>query len=57
MTVWWMADELQGEIDIGVGVAMMELAKENDLLAVACDDFVVRIYDITTKKLVRHEWL
>lgn len=44
--------ELVDKVEVGVGVSMLELAKDNDLLAVACDDFVVRVYDITTRKLV-----
>lgn len=38
---------------MGVGVSSLELARDSDLLAAACDDFVIRIYDITTRKLVR----
>lgn len=34
-------------------MSSLELARDSDLLAAACDDFVIRIYDITTRKLVR----
>jgi hypothetical protein len=40
--------------EAGVGVSQMEQARDSDLLAVACDDFVVRVYDLTTRKLVSH---
>ena len=40
-------------LQVGVGIAQLEQARDSELLAAACDDFVVRVYDMTTRKLVR----
>ena len=39
-------------IEVGVGVAQLEQARDSELLAASCDDFVIRIYDVATRKLV-----
>lgn len=44
-------------VTVGVGVSQLELARDSDLLAAACDDFVVRVYDVTTRKLVGARWV
>ncbi|KAG5175907.1 hypothetical protein JKP88DRAFT_351333 [Tribonema minus] len=41
------------EIATGAGVSQLELVRDSGLLAAACDDSVVRIYDFATRKLVR----
>lgn len=40
-------------VDVGVGIAQLEQARDSELLAAACDDFVIRVYDTTTRRLVR----
>ncbi|ETL24757.1 hypothetical protein, variant 1 [Phytophthora nicotianae] len=45
--------ELRYEIDIGSPISQMELHRDSNLLCVACDDQVLRLYDVTTHKLVR----
>ncbi|KAE9246299.1 hypothetical protein PF004_g4861 [Phytophthora fragariae] len=45
--------ELRYEIDIGSPISQMELHRDSNLLCVACDDQVLRLYDVTTRKLVR----
>ena len=42
-----------GSIDVGESVSMGKLFRSNSLLAVACDDLSIRVYDIDTLKLVR----
>ncbi|KAI9090875.1 quinon protein alcohol dehydrogenase-like superfamily [Phlyctochytrium arcticum] len=44
---------LQESIDVSTAVNSILLHRESNLLAAACDDFVIRIIDITTKKCVR----
>lgn len=41
------------EIDIGSPVSQMELHRDSNLLCVVCDDQVLRLFDISTKKLAR----
>ncbi|KAK1946757.1 WD repeat-containing protein 36 [Phytophthora citrophthora] len=45
--------ELRFEIDVGSPISQMELHHDSNLLCVACDDQVLRLYDVTTHKLVR----
>ncbi|ETL77973.1 hypothetical protein, variant 1 [Phytophthora nicotianae] len=45
--------ELRYEIDVGSPISQMELHRDSNLLCVACDDQVLRLYDVTTHKLVR----
>ncbi|CAI5717329.1 unnamed protein product [Peronospora effusa] len=45
--------ELRYEIDIGSPISQMELHRDSNLLCVACDDQVLRLFDVTTYKLVR----
>lgn len=45
--------ELRFEIDVGSPISQMELHRDSNLLCVACDDQVLRLYDVTTHKLVR----
>lgn len=40
-------------VDVGLGIAQLEQARDSELLAAACDDFVIRVYDTTTRRLVR----
>jgi U3 small nucleolar RNA-associated protein 21 len=44
---------LKYSITIGSPISKIELNKDNGLLAVASDDFDVRVFDIDTRKLVR----
>ncbi|ETO59647.1 hypothetical protein, variant 2 [Phytophthora nicotianae P1976] len=45
--------ELRYEIDVGSPISQMELHRDSNLLCVACDDQVLRLYDVTTHQLVR----
>jgi U3 small nucleolar RNA-associated protein 21 len=45
--------ELRFEIDVGSPISQMELHRDSNLLCVACDDQVLRLFDVTTRKLVR----
>lgn len=45
--------ELAFELDIGSPISQMELHRDSNLLSVACDDQVLRLYDASTHKLVR----
>ncbi|TDH74233.1 hypothetical protein CCR75_001471 [Bremia lactucae] len=45
--------ELRDEIDVGSPISQMELHRDSNLLGVACDDQVLRLYDVATHKLVR----
>ncbi|KAJ8578842.1 hypothetical protein ON010_g361 [Phytophthora cinnamomi] len=45
--------ELRYEIDVGSPISQMELHRDSNLLCVACDDQVLRLFDVTTHKLVR----
>lgn len=45
--------ELRYEVDVGSPISQMELHRDSNLLCVACDDQVLRLYDVTTHKLVR----
>jgi len=40
-------------VTIGFPILKVELNKDNGLLAVASDDFDIRVYDVETRKLVR----
>ncbi|RQM19103.1 hypothetical protein B5M09_005620 [Aphanomyces astaci] len=42
-----------GTLDLKSPITQIELHKESGLVAVACDDFVVRVVDLSTKKVVR----
>ena len=44
---------LQETVAAGAPVAQLELARDSGLLAAACDDFVVRVFDANSRKLVR----
>uniref|UniRef100_K3W5I7 Small-subunit processome Utp21 domain-containing protein n=1 Tax=Globisporangium ultimum (strain ATCC 200006 / CBS 805.95 / DAOM BR144) TaxID=431595 RepID=K3W5I7_GLOUD len=41
------------ELNIDSPISQMELHRDSNLLSVACDDQVIRVYDISTRKLVR----
>lgn len=41
------------ELSVASPVTQMELHRDSNLLAVACDDQVLRVFDVSTKKLVR----
>lgn len=41
------------ELDVGSPVSQMELHRDSNLLCVVCDDHVLRMYDVATKKLAR----
>ncbi|KAL3664877.1 hypothetical protein V7S43_010055 [Phytophthora oleae] len=45
--------ELRFEIDVGSPISQMELHRDSNLLCLACDDQVLRLYDVMTHKLVR----
>ncbi|CAH0521881.1 unnamed protein product [Peronospora belbahrii] len=45
--------ELRYEIDVGSPISQMELHRDSNLLCVACDDQVLRLFDVITHKLVR----
>ncbi|GMF40092.1 unnamed protein product [Phytophthora fragariaefolia] len=45
--------ELRYDIDVGSPISQMELHRDSNLLCVACDDQVLRLYDVATYKLVR----
>ncbi|DBA00249.1 TPA: hypothetical protein N0F65_007893, partial [Lagenidium giganteum] len=45
--------ELLFQLDIGSPISQMELHRDSNLLCVACDDQVLRLYDVSTRKLVR----
>ncbi|CAI5709122.1 unnamed protein product [Peronospora destructor] len=45
--------ELRYEIDICSPISQMELHRNSNLLCVACDDQVLRLFDVATHKLVR----
>ncbi len=40
-------------VRVGVGIAQLEQARDSELMAAACDDFVIRVYDMASRKLVR----
>jgi U3 small nucleolar RNA-associated protein 21 len=40
-------------VELGVSVALLEQARDSELLAAACDDCVIRVYDTATRRLVR----
>ncbi|TYZ62185.1 hypothetical protein PybrP1_004937 [[Pythium] brassicae (nom. inval.)] len=40
-------------LSVASPVTQMELHRDSNLLAVACDDQVIRVFDVSTKKLVR----
>ncbi|KAL7686337.1 putative small-subunit processome, Utp21, WD40-repeat-containing domain-containing protein [Plasmopara halstedii] len=45
--------ELRYEVDVGSPISQMELHSDSNLLCVACDDQILRLYDVSTHKLVR----
>ncbi|CAI5719104.1 unnamed protein product [Hyaloperonospora brassicae] len=45
--------ELRHEINVDSPVSQMELHRDSNLLCVACDDQILRLFDATTYKLVR----
>lgn len=55
MLLFWdfKTHALLAVLKLDVGIAQLEIARESELLAAACDDFVVRVYDMMTRKLVR----
>ncbi|CAM9715574.1 unnamed protein product, partial [Sphacelaria rigidula] len=56
LLVFWAFREKRanGGVAVGSGVSQLELVRDTDLVALACDDKVVRLYDLATRKLVRH---
>ena len=40
-------------VEAGAPIAQLELARDSGLLAAACDDFVVRVFDANGRQLVR----
>lgn len=40
-------------IEIGSAITLMEIQRDSGLLAVACDDLVIRVIDVSTQKIVR----
>lgn len=55
LLMFWdfMSHSLRGKEEVGVGISHLQIARESGLVAAACDDFVIRCYDITVKKMVR----
>eukprot|EP00752_Nemacystus_decipiens_P004264 g3895.t1 len=55
LLVFWGFREKRadGAVAVGSGVSQLELVRDTDLVALACDDKVVRLYDLATRKLVR----
>ncbi|CAN0485089.1 unnamed protein product, partial [Discosporangium mesarthrocarpum] len=53
--VFWsfMEQRVVAVVEVGSGVSRMELVRDTDMVALACDDHVARLYDLTTKCLVR----
>ncbi|CAI5719155.1 unnamed protein product [Hyaloperonospora brassicae] len=45
--------ELRHEINVDSPISQMELHRDSNLLCVACDDQILRLFDVTTYKLVR----
>lgn len=52
---FWILEKakLESETDIGEGVLQLIVNRDSGLIAVSCDDLVVRILDISFKKIVR----
>ena len=52
---WWQfqTHALLETIEAGAPVAQLELARDSGLLAAACDDFIVRVFDANGRQLVR----
>lgn len=44
---------LSYELDVGSPISQMELQRDSNLLCIVCDDHVLRVYDVNTKKLAR----
>ncbi|CAB1104228.1 unnamed protein product [Ectocarpus sp. CCAP 1310/34] len=55
LLVFWAFKEKRadGAVAVGSGVSQLELVRDTELVALACDDMVVRLYDLATRKLVR----
>ncbi|CAM9336689.1 unnamed protein product, partial [Ectocarpus fasciculatus] len=55
LLVFWAFKEKRadGAVAVGSGVSQLELVRDTELVALACDDKVVRLYDLATRKLVR----
>ncbi|KTW25647.1 hypothetical protein T552_03507 [Pneumocystis carinii B80] len=43
-------------LDMKLPITLMRYQKSSDLLAIACDDFCIRVIDIETTKVVRELW-
>ncbi|KAL0589873.1 hypothetical protein ABG067_002098 [Albugo candida] len=41
------------EIDLGIPISQLELHRDSNLIAIASDDHILRLYDASTRKLVR----
>ncbi|GLD95882.1 hypothetical protein PINS_up004560 [Pythium insidiosum] len=52
---WWdfRSQQLVYELSTASSIAQIELHRDSHLLAVACDDHVIRVYDVSTRRLVR----
>uniref|UniRef100_M4BPC9 Small-subunit processome Utp21 domain-containing protein n=1 Tax=Hyaloperonospora arabidopsidis (strain Emoy2) TaxID=559515 RepID=M4BPC9_HYAAE len=45
--------DLRHAINVDSPISQMELHRDSNLLCVACDDQILRLFDVTTRKLVR----
>ncbi|KAI9918980.1 hypothetical protein PsorP6_011975 [Peronosclerospora sorghi] len=45
--------DLRDQVNVGAPISHMELHRESNLLCVACDDHVLRVFDVATHHLVR----
>jgi len=53
--IWWnfQTHDVIEAVDTGSPVARMTLARDSGLVAIGCDDCVIRVYDLVTRRLVR----
>ena len=54
MRVWdFGTHALFTEVNVGVPITQLEVAKDSGLVALLCDDFAVRLYDMSSYRCVR----
>ena len=49
----FVSHQLVHTINVGATISQLELHRDSNLLLVVCDDHVLRVYDVTTQRLVR----
>jgi U3 small nucleolar RNA-associated protein 21 len=47
---------LLNTVNLGIGITSLQAHHSSDLVALSCDDFCVRIFDVETQKVVRELW-